>query len=194
MESHRGFDFTGAMRLLCADIVDRHPQMRHIELSRVAFNVCQTRQDVQHGMHASLTPLRFEAGATTSVSRGIEWEVQELLDPAGEPYLYLLSFYLPRFQNTSWEEKLTTIFHELWHISPQFDGDIRRLPGRCYAHGHSQREYDAHVARMAQQWLGLDPPCHLYAFLEQDFAGLVAEHGNVRGERWSAPKLIRKRA
>ena len=42
-----------------------------------------------------------------------------------------MSFYLPRFCDQSLDEKLSTVMHELWHISPAFDGDIRRLPGRC---------------------------------------------------------------
>ena len=39
---------------------------------------------------------------------------------------------------TPFEEKLTTVFHELYHISPMFDGDIRRLEGRYHVHSHSQ--------------------------------------------------------
>lgn len=194
MDSHHGFDFTQAMRTLCADVVVRSPAMRHIQLERVAFNVCQTRQDVPHGLYASLTPLRFKSGATSTFARGAEWEVEQLLDEAGEPYLYLLSFYLPRFQNISLEEKLTTVFHELWHISPRFDGDVRRHPGRCYAHGRSQKEYDAHVTRLAQEWLARNPPSHLFDFLSYNFSGLVAEFGKVSGSRWAAPKLVRRRA
>ena len=57
-----------------------------------------------------------------------------LFDAKGVEMLYILKFYLPRFQNEPFEEKLTTIFHELWHISSDFNGDIRRHSGRCYVH------------------------------------------------------------
>ena len=117
--------------------------------------------DVSHGIYASLTPLRFPGGTEQKVVRGISWQLEKLRDDVGREYLYLLSFYLPRFQNLCFEEKLTTVFHELWHIAPEFNGDVRRHAGRCYAHGTSQRKYDAHVARLAQDWLALDPtlPC-----------------------------------
>ena len=59
--------------------------------------------------------------------------------------LYILNFYLPRFLDLPFREKLTTMLHELWHIGPKFDGDVRRLGGRCFAHGSSQKQYDAHV-------------------------------------------------
>ena len=81
--------------------------------------------------------------------------------------LYLLSFYLPRFLNHSFEEKLTTVIHELWHISPSFNGDLRRLPGRCYAHGSSEREYHKQMEALAAKWLSLDPPADVHRFLRQ---------------------------
>lgn len=188
----QGFDFSSAMRALCADIAVRLAEFRHVNIDRVAFNVCQTRRDVSHGMYASLTPLRFEGGFEQKVVRGVSWRIEQLHDDAGQEYLYLLSFYLPRFQNLSLEEKLITVFHELWHIAPAFNGDVRRHEGRCYAHGHSQKAYDARMTQFAQAWLALDPPGYLYEFLGHSFAELVAEHGRVIGRRWRAPRLVRR--
>ena len=73
------------------------------------------------------------------------YTIQRLFDSKGQEFLYILTFYLPRFMDLSFREKLITVFHELWHISPQFDGDLRRHPGRCYAHTSSQKEYDAEM-------------------------------------------------
>jgi hypothetical protein len=187
-----GFDFTAAMRRLCADISQRLVEFHHVVVDRVAFNVCQTRRDVSHGMYASLTPLRFAGGAERKTVRGVSWAIEQLCDDSGQEYLYLLSFYLPRFQNLPLEEKLVTVFHELWHIAPDFNGDLRRHAGRCYAHGPSQRDYDARMAQFAQAWLGLNPPSHLYEFLSLSFAELVAEHGRITGSRWRSPQLMRR--
>jgi len=186
-----GFDYAAAMRRLCEDITSRLPELQHIDLSRVAISLSQTRQNVSHGLYAALTPLRFEGGALRKFSQGQCWEVEQFQDEQGREFLYILSFYLPRFQNTSLEEKLSTVFHELWHISQQFDGDLRRHQGRCYAHGPSQREYDAKMDSLAQRWLDLDPPAHLYEFLSFDFDSLVAEYGKVFGSRWRTPKIVR---
>lgn len=188
--SSHGFDFTTAMRRLCHDMVVRLTELAHIDLERVAIGLCQARQNGSHGTYASLTPLKFEAGAAEQVLEGRRYGVQRLCDQQGRELLYILSFYLPRFQNTSLEEKLSTVLHELWHISPEFDGDLRRHAGRCYAHGSSQQEYDAQMDRLAQRWLSLDPPGHLYEFLAVDFDELVAEHGKVVGARWPTPKLL----
>jgi predicted metallopeptidase len=184
------FDFTAAMRRLCQDMTARLPQLRHIDLSRVAISICQTRNGESHGTYATLTPLRFEAGATTKNVRGRRYGVEPVRSESGEEYLYILNFYLPRFLNTPLEENLSTVIHELWHISPTFDGDLRRHEGRCYAHGSSQKAYDALMDQLTQQWLALDPPEHLYEFMLGNFDDLLAEHGGVTGAHWQAPKLV----
>ena len=189
MESH-GFDFTSNMRRLCVDMTARLGELHHIDLSRIAISLCRTRKNVSHGIYASLTPLRFENGAAEKRVRGRRYQVDQIVDSEGREYLYILSFYLPRFMTTSVEEKLSTVIHELWHISPEFNGDLRRHAGRCYAHGPSQKAYDAQMDRMAQTWLALDPPEHLYDFLLGDFDELVAEYGKVVGSHWPTPKLL----
>lgn len=189
--SSHGFDFTAAMRILCRDMVSRLDDLHHVDMHRVAVSLCQTRRKSAFGLYASLTPLKFEAGADNCVIEGRRYGAERLRDEKGREFLYILSFYLPRFQDLSLEEKLSTVLHELWHISPRFDGDLRRHAGRCYAHGPSQERYDAQMDELAQSWLALDPPGHAYEFLTVDFAALVAEHGNVVGTHWPTPRLLR---
>ena len=190
-DSHpAGFDFTGHMRALCGDMVDRLPELRHIKLDRVAIAFCQTRKAVRHGMHASLTPMRFDGGRLHTIRRGRQWGVQRMYDQSGRELLYILSFYLPRFLNLAFREKLTTVVHELWHIGPRCDGDLRRFEGRFYAHGTSRGAYDTEVERLVDRWLALDPLPSVHAFLRHDHPTLVARHGAVFGVRIPVPKLI----
>lgn len=187
----RGFDFTLRMAELCADIVARLPELAHIDMNRVALSFSQARKRVRHGMVASLTPMRFENGSLTGKRNGQDYSVQRLYAENGREMLYILTFFLPRFMDFDLNEKLTTILHELWHISPQFDGDLRRHPGRFYVHSGSQREYDAHAEQLAKQWLDLEPPQALYHFLSLDFRGLADQHQGVFGNRIPHPKLIK---
>jgi hypothetical protein len=190
MAKSRGFDLTGALRRICADMTVRVPELQHIELDRVAIGVRRARHRGPYGVYATLTPMRFAGGRLQETRRRRQFRIQPLLDAAGREFLYLLSFYVPRFLDLPLEGKLATIVHELWHIGPLFDGDLRRHEGRYYAHGRSQREYDAAMDRLAQQWLAADPPSHLYDFLSRNYDELAAEHGGVRGERWPAPRLV----
>ncbi len=189
--AQQGFNFTEHMRLLCTDLAARLPELSHIEMSRVAIRFCQARIRSRHGMYASLTPMRFEGGRLESRRRGRAWTVERLFDDAGREMLYLLSFYLPRFLERPFEEKLATVVHELWHIGPAFDGDLRRHPGRCYAHTHSQKQYDAVVQELAGKWLSLDPPQDVYAFLRCNFRQLEERYGRVFGQKIRTPRLLR---
>jgi hypothetical protein len=185
-----GLDFTSHMRILCGDIVSRLPEFVHIDIGRVALRVCQTRKPVLHGVHASLTPLRFQGGERTILRRGRTWTIQPVRDDDGREMLYLLSFYLPRFCDQPLAEKLATIVHELWHVGPQFDGDVRRLPGRCFAHGHSGEAFHREMKALARRWLAQSPASELYAFLQYDFRELRQRFGAVVGTRIPTPKLV----
>lgn len=178
------------MRDVCGDMVSRLPQLAHIDLGRVAFSFCQARNRTTWGLYASLTPLRFKGGALTEFRRRRRYTIQRLYDRDGREMLYILSFYLPRFMDLSFDEKLVTVLHELWHISPAFDGDLRRHEGRCYAHTHSQAEYDAQMAVFARQWLALGPPEPVWGFLRMSFEELLRSQGRVIGVRIPRPKLI----
>jgi len=104
--------------------------------------------------------------------------------------LYILTFYLPRFLNQSFEEKLVTVFHELYHISPEFNGDIRRFGGACYMHTGSQKNYDRQMAVYAREYLDMSPPDQLWGFLMLDFRQLRRCFGDVVGIKINIPRLV----
>jgi len=183
------FDFSRAMWLLCHDISQRMEEFAHVRMGEVAVTFAQARRRVTWGLQAKLTPLRFERGQLSETRAGQLWTIQRLFHGQRE-MLYILTFYLPRFLETPFEEKLTTVFHELFHISPAFDGDIRRLAGRCHIHSDSQQEYDRHMAVLAQKWLEKSPPKELYGFLRNRFGTLQKKHGGVMGLQLPIPKLI----
>lgn len=162
---------------------------RHVDMNRVAVTYAQTRSPVEWGMQAKLTPMRFEKGAMTCVREGRRWGAQRLYQD-GKEMLYILTFYLPRFLNLSLEEKLVTVFHELYHISPAFDGDIRRFAGSCYMHTGSQADYDRQMAVYTKEYLAQLPKEQFPEYLQYDFAGLRRHYGMVVGLRLTVPRLI----
>ncbi len=185
-----GFDFTLHMRRLCDDMIARVPSLRHIDMGRVAVSFAQTRRAGGFGLFATLTPLRFAGGQMHAIRRNRRWGMQRLYDPNGREMLYILNFYLPRFLDLPLRQKLNTTLHELWHVGPKCDGDVRRLGGRCFVHGSSKKRYDAHVETLVDEWLSQNPPESLYAFLRLNFNELLAREGRVFGRRVSAPKLM----
>jgi len=178
------------MRALCVDTAQRVNELNHIQLDLVAISFSQTRKPVLYGLQASLTPLRFEGGSRYGMHEGRRVTVQRLFDERDRELLYILNFYLPRFTDLDFREKLVTVFHELWHISPNFDGDVRRHAGRCYAHTSSQSAYDYRMGKLVDRYLELHPPSRLLRFLELDFNQLERRYGRVYGFKVPRPKLI----
>lgn len=186
---NRAFDFTAAMNRLCADMCNRIEALAHIDMDQCLVTVTQARRRTSWGMQAKLTPLRFENGAETSVRNGTKWGCQQVVYK-GRPQLYIVTFYLPRFQDQTPREKLVTVVHELYHISPDFNGDIRRFAGRCHAHTGSQAKYDEHMGELVDDWLSCKPSKELYDWLSLPFDRLTTRHGGVTGLKIAIPKLI----
>lgn len=183
------FDYTTAIAAVCGDICFRVPELRHIDMSRVAVGFSQTKNSAPYGIFASATPLRFENGERFYERHGRLWTVQRLFRPDGVEYLYILYFYVPRFIELPLSQKLDTIVHELYHVNPLFNGDLRRFAGRRFAHG-SKRRYDQTVNRLTQYWLRQDPPENLWDFLCYNYRDITAKYGKVMGTRIPAPRII----
>jgi predicted metallopeptidase len=183
------FDFTAHIRRLCADMVARCEELRHIDLNRVLFGMTQARSSRAHGLQARVTPLRSRAGALRRHHRGVCYQVQRYFID-GREMLYLVTFCLPRFLDQTFDEKFITLFHELYHIGPAFDGDLRRHGGSCDLHSQGKKGYDVQMAHLARAYLagGANPALH--HFLRLDFDQLQHRHGSVVSVVVPRPKLI----
>ena len=183
------FHFTHHMSLLCADITRRVEVFHHIDMQRILVSFVRSRNDRLWGLQAKLVPLRFQHGGLTEKRRGYHYKVQQFFVDDVELH-YVLSFYLPRFLNQTFEEKLITVFHELYHVGPEFSGDIGRFDGTQSEHNRSQREYDRWMAYFAREYLVSEPPRIRYDFLKLNFQELQARYGEVVGVHVPSPKLI----
>ena len=183
------FDFSGSMQRLCSDVARRCPELAHVDANQMLIGLTQARAGSRHGLQARLTPLRTHDGQLVRVCRGVTFQIQRYFVDERE-MLYLLTFCVPRFLDQVFEEKLITVFHELYHVSPTFNGDLRRHSSRCHVHSRSKSEYDRHMARLVERYLATDPDPDLTDFLRLTFVQLLQRHGSVRGFAVPRPKLI----
>ena len=185
-------NLTAELERLIVDIVQRMEEFRHVEPERLLVCTASTRGGGVHGTYAKIHPLRFEGGVrTTRLRRGRQTVTCSLpaITHRGTEILYLIYFLVPRFFNLPLQEKLITVFHELYHISPDFDGDLRRFPGKNYAHGSSTKRYNAHMATLVDAYLaklGDDEPPF---FLSADMKELRSRHRVIVARRMRAPRL-----
>jgi len=174
------------MKTLIEDIVSRCDVFQHIDMSLVLVGCVRARNSANAGLYARTVPLRFENGSLTTTKRGCVYRVPRVIHEGNE-VLYIISFCLPRFQNLSFEDKITTVFHELYHVSPQFDGDIRRFEGKHYVHG-SQKKYDELVKTFAQEYMDGQSRRGLIEFLKLSWEELSRDHDAIRWTIYRAPR------
>lgn len=180
------FDFSHHMSRLIRDIVHHTPELHYVDCDRLVVAASQQRKFGSTGLYAKVVPLRFTNGSFTSTEHGGRWRVPPFTH-AGREILYIISFCLPRFLNISYHAKGDTILHELLHISPAFDGDLRRFPGAYYQHGPSAAAYDAHAAALFMQYQRRATAPHLLRFLRSRFHHLEDRYGSVTALRVTTP-------
>jgi predicted metallopeptidase len=183
------FDFCHHIRTLCADVIRHCSELKHIDVSRLLFGITQARSGRRRGLQATLTPLRFRHGQLTRRRDGRLYQVQRYF-VNGREMLYLVKFCLPRFLDQEFNDKFVTLFHELFHISPHFEGDLRRHEGRCALHSRSKRQYDAYMLELAREYLSNGADRSLHDFLRLNFAQLQYRHGSVVGVVVPRPRLL----
>ena len=61
------------------------------------------------------------------------------------------------FFNLNFKQKLLTVFHEMYHINPKFDGNLRFFKGKGYKHGSSLEKYDKYMEYLVDKYLKMDP-------------------------------------
>ncbi len=185
-------NLTSELERLIREITSRVQELNHIDPSRVLVCVASTRGGGVHGTYAKIHPLRFPGGGRTMETRRGPKKVtctMPTITHRGLDVLYMVYFLVPRFLNLSLREKLITIFHELYHISPQFDGDIRRFPGKNYAHGSSRKKYNSLVADLVDGWLqGLEEDA-LPDFLRRDMEMIRERYRVIVGRKLAAPRI-----
>lgn len=182
-------NITKKLTAVCVDACQRCPAFAHIDMSRIRVTFTPSRNRSQYGLQAKLTPLKLKGGSQESERRGRRFRVQQYLVDEVE-LLYMVTFVLPRFLDRPFEDKLVTIFHELYHVGERFDGDIRRHAGRYHAHSHSKCEYDEQMKRLVSEYQAGNPDPTITEFLHHDYADLWKRHGGVFGTVLPRPKMV----
>jgi hypothetical protein len=183
------FNFSAVMSRLCRDISARCELLAHVRMPHVLVSFTPCRNRSRFGLQARVTPMRFRHGSMTRRHGAYEYQVQRFFVDERE-MLYLLTFCLPRFLDQTFEEKLITVFHELYHINPAFDGDLRRHPGRYTVHSHSKNGYDSHMAELVKAYLEDHPNPAIFSFLRASYRELWHCHGGILGLVVPRPKLL----
>ncbi len=162
------------MQDLIQDITQNVNELSYIDADNVAVGFKRSREGANEEVWAEVTALDLGDGAYLQKKEGrIEkfFASQSLL-MNGEPVRYIMDFYIPVFFSLPFREKLVTVLHELYHISPRFDGELRTFKGRAYQHGPSKEKYDKYMEYLCDKYLKEEHEA--VNFLKETPAELVA--------------------
>lgn len=160
-------DFNDSMARLVREVASKVEAFRHVRPEQVLVSATFARSSRRAGLLAYVLPLKYRAGSPVERrvrgTREYHWAMLPVVH-GGVEVLYIIYFMLPRFLHMTLREKLETVVHELYHISPEFNGDLRRFRGRSTLHG-TMKEYDATVKMLTDQFLSTPHDASTYAFL-----------------------------
>lgn len=151
--------------------------------------IASNKSGSRGGTYGKLVPLRFCNGAKYSTFRNQVYTIPEIRND-NHPILYIIYFYMPKFFDLALEEKIKVIFHELYHINPSFNGDIRRLGKSKVAHGGSRLKFDDRFSKNLDQFLLLPHPKWFTDFLLLNSVQLYKRYSRITGLRMQVPHPV----
>lgn len=179
---------TDVLTLIISEITGFSRMYSHVDPSRLMVSIASNRSNSRGGaIYGKLVPLRFENGERALRYKGRLFCMPEV-QHTGISQLYIIYFYMPRFFDLPADEKLRVIFHEMYHISPEFNGDIRRMAKKKSAHGHSKKHFDSLFIEEAAHFEEYIKTSPYYNFLSQTSADLKEHFSNIVGNRIKVPR------
>lgn len=187
---NEGLDFNGRMTQLIAEITSHLDEFRDVDASRIRVSASFNRSRNRGGVLAYVVPLRYRDGVPVEMKRDggklYHWAMPPQ-EHEGREFLYYMYFMLPRFFGLSLRQKVETVVHELYHIDPTFNGDLRRFKGRSALHGNA-RAFDRKVTELTDQFLAITERPECYEFLRGGPYALRLRYGEILAQHYPEPK------
>lgn len=157
-------NITLAVKRLIRDAAARLPELAHVRASRILVVAGEARR----ASRATIRPAHFkETGRSAGYGRR-----KPLVRVKGRTILYVVTLRPLWFTASTPEERVETVLHELYHVSPRFDGTLHR--GRRHARLPRAR-YDRRIHALRRRYLAIAP---------QEVLAPFAFQGVVRARMW----------
>lgn len=162
MASRRPY-FNRVVRGLLDHIVETMPEFSHIKPSKILVVAGEARR----ASRGTVKPLLFEPGQLAEGDN----RRRPVVRIKGRKMLYCITLRPLFFRDSSPKQRVGTILHELFHISPSFDGTL----SRARRHSEAGRDFQRRLRPLVRRYLKLCPRELMAAF---------AYDGEVRVQMW----------
>jgi hypothetical protein len=182
-------NLTSYLHTIITDIVSRFPSFSHIACEKILVCIAANRAGSRGATFGKLVPMKFKGGEDVLLHRG-KYYAMPKIEMNSVKILYLVYFYIPRFTDLDPVEKLRVIFHELYHIHPDCNGDIRRFGKSGSAHGNSKKRFDTRFEREVIEYANAIRETKFWEFLSLNTKGIFATYRTVLSCRMKMPRPI----
>lgn len=134
-------NFNKAVRELLEDVATSMEEFRHIQPARVLVVAGEARR----ASRGTVKPLAFEGSRLTDALGRRKPSVR--VD--GKRMLYCITLRPLFFRNSTAQARITTLLHELFHISPKFDGTLEGTR----RHARMGKDFDRQFRPIVRKYL-----------------------------------------
>ncbi len=156
---------TLAVKRLVRDVAARLPELAHVRASRLLVVAGEARRSSR----ATIRPAHF---GETGGEAGEGGRTKPVVRVKGRKILYVVTLRPLWFLDSTPEQRIATILHELFHASTRFDGTLHR--GRR----HSRlpvKDYNRRVRALLRRYLASAP---------EEILAPFSSDGVVRARMW----------
>lgn len=188
MNLTNSFNLTDFLFSVINNAVTHTELFSHINTGQML--VClSTNKGSGGGIYGKLVPMRFKNGEEIIEYKKKYYAIPHVFNN-NMKILYIIYFYMPKFFDLPPDDKLNVIFHELFHINPSFNGDIRRMGKVKSAHGFSKRHFDSHFHDSVIQFKNKIRSSEIYSILSMNTDQLYGTYGKIIARKMKMPRPV----
>lgn len=184
------FNITDALTLIIKEMINNTEEFKLFDINKILLCCGTNKSTSRGGIYGKLVPLKFENGNDIIKHKGFYYTIPRLTINNIE-IIYIIYLYIPKFLDLTAKQKIDVMFHELYHINPEFNGDIRRMGKFKKAHGHSRKSFDEKYREYAEVFYEKIEDTPFMNFLNMDTHALKKEFKRICYRRMKVPKPVR---
>lgn len=187
-------DFNIAMGRFIRELCRVIPEFNSIKTDRLLVSASFNSSRRTAGILAYVVPLKFRHGSPVEMrvrgDKEYHYAMLPVKNGAGEEILYMVYFMLPRFLHLAFRDRVETVVHELYHVGPHFNGDLRRFRGRSELHG-TLKTYDKKVKELTDYFFSQPHDAETYEFLQRGYRSMKYAGIDARHHPEPKPRLLK---
>ncbi len=185
----KAINISDFLHALIADACGRISFFSHIDTEKLHICISSNRAGGRGATFGKVVPMKFKGGEEILHYRGKCYAMPKI-EVNSIRILYIIYFYIPRFTDLAPIEKIRVIFHELYHIHPDFNGDIRRFGKNGSVHGKSKKQFDTQFEREVISYAEEIRNTPMWEFLSLNTSEIFKNYQKVLSYRMKTPKPI----